>query len=71
MGTVQVMTVYRCCARAEDIEVETDEENNESNGNPIVKQLPVIETESNESFATTIPCGVTRVNELDKTFADW
>ena len=60
MGTVQVMTVYRCCSRAEDIEVETDEENNESNGNPIVKQLPVIETESNESFATTIPCHLTR-----------
>jgi len=60
MGTVQVMTVYRCCTRSEDVEVETDEENNES---PIVKQLPIIEsekTESNESFATTIPCGVTR-----------
>ena len=57
MGTVQVLTVYRCCARAEDVEVDTDEENNE---NPIVKQLPVIETESNESFATTIPCGVSR-----------
>ena len=53
MGTVQVMTIYRCCSRAEDIEVETDEENKE---NPIVKRLPVIETESNESFATTIPC---------------
>jgi hypothetical protein len=56
MGTVQVMTVYRCCSRAEDIEVETDEENNENKESQIVKQLPVIETESNESFATTIPC---------------
>ena len=57
MGTVQVMTVYRCCSRAEDIEVETDEENDKEN--PLVKQLPVIETEkteSHESFATTIPC---------------
>jgi hypothetical protein len=60
MGTVQVMTVYRCCARVEDIEVETDEENNENKENQIVKQLPVIETESNESFATTIPCHLTR-----------
>ena len=60
MGTVQVMTVYRCCTRAEDIEVETDEENNENKENQIVKQLPVIETESNESFATTIPCSLTR-----------
>ena len=57
MGTVQVMTVYRCCSRAEDIEVESEEENNE---NPTVKQLPVIETESNESFATTIPCRLSR-----------
>ena len=69
MGTVQVMTVYRCCARVEDIEVETDEENNErpegtlgtrGAAHQIVKQLPVIETESNESFATTIPCHLTR-----------
>ena len=59
MGTVQVMTIYRCCSRAEDVEVETDEENE----NPIVKQLPAIETEnteSHESFATTIPCLPTR-----------
>jgi hypothetical protein len=60
MGTVQVMTVYRCCSRVEDIEVETDEENNENKESQIVKQLPVIETESNESFATTIPCHLTR-----------
>ena len=48
------MTVYRCCSRAEEVEVESDEEGE----NLIVNQLPVIEnekTESNESFATTIP----------------
>jgi hypothetical protein len=59
MGTVQVMTVYRCCSRADDIEVESDDENNENKENQIVKQLPVIKSEkaeSIESFVTTIPC---------------
>ena len=63
MGTVQVMSVYNCCTRADELEVESDGENNETNenkANQIVKQLPVIETESNESFATTIPCHLTR-----------
>ena len=52
MGTVQIMTVYLSCSKAEDVEVESEAEGE----NPIVNQLQVIETESNESFATTIPC---------------
>ena len=60
MGTVQVMSVYNCCTRAEELEVESDGENNETKEKQIVKQLPVIETESNESFATTIPCHLSR-----------
>ena len=64
MGTVQVMTVYRCRSRDEDVAVESEAEGE----NPIVNQLPVIETESNESFATAIPCTPLLVNELVKTF---
>ena len=60
MGTVQIMSVYHCCARAEELEVESDEDIKENKEKQIVKQLPVIETESNESFATTIPCHLTR-----------
>ncbi len=59
MGSVQVMTVYRCCSRAEEVELESEAEGE----NPIVNQLPVTEnekTESNESFATTIPYHPTR-----------
>ena len=41
MGTVQVMTVYRCCSRDEDVEVESEAEGE----NPIVNQLPALETE--------------------------
>ena len=59
MGTVQVMTVYRCCSTAEDVEVDSDKEGE----NPIVNQLPVIEnekTEPNDSFATAIHYHPTR-----------
>ena len=71
MGSVQVMTVCRCCSRAEEVEVESDKEGEGSGGtlptrggyNPIVNQLPVIEnekTESNKTFATAIPYHPTR-----------
>ena len=54
MGTVQILTVYRCCGGSEEDEVESD---GDGGNNPIVNQLPAIEKEKKEqSFATTIPC---------------
>ena len=69
MGTtIQIMVKhkYKCCLSENIEEVETDEEDNDRQ---IVKQLPAIEYDnheviksiqgdqnSEESFATTIPC---------------
>ena len=51
MGTVQIITVYRCCQGTEEDEGEPEGEN------PIVNQLPAIETEKTEdSVVSTIPC---------------
>ena len=63
MGTVLIMTVYRCYQGTEEDEGESEGDGSEgtlatSGGkDPIVNQLPAIETEkTEESFATTIPC---------------
>ena len=57
MGTtIQIMVKhkYKCCLSENIDNVESDEEDN--NDRQIVQQLPVIETVSTDSFATTIPC---------------
>ena len=58
MGSVQVVTIYHCCTRAEEDEVELDGEHKEnliSNQLPVIKKRKHEKTNSNSknNFATT------------------
>jgi hypothetical protein len=55
MGTtIHIMVKYKCCLVENNEEIEDEEEDNNKQ---LVTQLPAIEMEnSEESFATTIPC---------------